>query len=279
MPGMGFITMAVKALYQKHRALLQLEDATDLAPNDLCYRFRNVRFSRALMLEEGKNLQITFTLMKVPGSKDWHEFRISTSEGDVVSEHCHDLARIQDPIDERLEGEKAASLKSPQAPKLWYKCQREWGNDFGPTFQRLIEFEAVSDQRFSRSLMSLSPPESKHSPQSYYPIHPAALDGCLQTASISNVMCDRTKVKSVMVPSLLDDLVINKLPSRLNEGRSVASSLYSGRGRLDAEKSWVANTFTYDSESNQLMVRITGLNYIKLDVVPKPDPHTFHSVS
>jgi len=70
MPDMNFITMTMKALYQKHRALLQFEDATDLAFNDLCYRFRNVRFSRALMLEKSKNLQITFTLMKVSDSKD-----------------------------------------------------------------------------------------------------------------------------------------------------------------------------------------------------------------
>lgn len=279
MPGCGFITMALEALYQKHRALLQPEDAANLAPNDLCYRFRNVRFNRAMVLEEEKQLQITFTLTVVPGSKDWHEFRISTSEGDVLSEHCRGLVRIQDPIDERLEGEDAAPLKSPQAPKSWYKCQREWGNDFGPTFQRLIKFEAVNGQRSSRSLMSLSPPPSKHSPQSYYPIHPAALDGCLQTASISNVECDRTKVKNVMVPSLIDDLIINKVPARLHEGRSIAKSVYSGRGRLDAEKSWVANTSTYDSESGQLVVQITGLNYTKLDVAPKPDPHTFHCVS
>jgi len=70
MPDMSFITMTMKVLYQKHRALLQLEDATDLAPNDLCYRFQNVRFSKALMLEKNKNLQITFMLMKVPDSKD-----------------------------------------------------------------------------------------------------------------------------------------------------------------------------------------------------------------
>ncbi len=165
MPDMSFITMTMKVLYQKHRALLQLEDATDLAFNDLCYRFQNVRFSKALMLEKNKNLQITFMLMKVSDSKDWHEFRISTSEEDVVSEHCHDLTRIQNPIDERLKDKK------------------------------------------------------------------------------------------------------------------VASPLYSDRDRLNAEKSWVANTFIYDSESNQLMMRIIDLNYIKLNVIPKSDSHTFHFVS
>ena len=279
MPGCGFLTMALEAMYQKHCAFLQPEDAAGTAQNDLCYRFRNVHFNRAMVLEEGKGLEITSTLTKVPGDKDWHEFRISTSEADVVAEHCFGLVRIQDPVYDRLEGNKAAPLKSPQAPKIWYKSNREWGNDFGPTFQRLIKYEAINGQRSARSLLSLSPPPAKHSPQSYYPIHPAALDGCLQTASISNVMCDRTKVKSVMVPSLLDDLIINKVPSHLHEGRSIAESVYSGRGRLDAEKSWAANTSTYDAESGQLVVRFTGLNYIKLDVAPRPDPHTFHCIS
>ncbi len=278
MSDMSFITMTMKALYRKHRALLQLEDATDLALNDLCYRFWNVRFSKALMLEKSKNLQITFTLMKVSDSKDWHEFRISTSEEDIVSEHCHDLTRIQNSINECLKNEKVASLKSSQALKLWYKCQRKWENDFDLTFQRLIKFEAVSDQRFSRFLMSLSSFKSKHSFQSYYSIHFAALDDCLQTISISNIMCNCTKVKSVMILSLLDDLVINKLLSRLNENRSVASSLYSDHDRLNAEKSWVINTFIYDSESNQLMMQIIDLNYIKLNVISKSDSHTFHFV-
>jgi len=67
---MSFITMMMKALYQKHRAILQLEDITDFTLNDLCYRFQNMRFSKALMLEKSKNLQITFTLMKVFDSKD-----------------------------------------------------------------------------------------------------------------------------------------------------------------------------------------------------------------
>ena len=279
MPGCGFLTMAVEAMYQKHCALLQPEDAAGIAPNDLCYRFRNVHFNRAMVLAEEKELEIISTLTRVPGDKNWHEFRISTSQADVVAEHCFGLVRIQDAVEERLEGEHAAPLKLPQDPKIWFKSNRDWGSDFGPTFRRLIEYEAINGQRSARSLMSLSPPPSKYSPQSYYPVHPAALDGCLQTAIISNVMCDRTKVKSVMVPSLLDDLIINKVPSHLHEGRSISESVFSGRGRVDEEKSWVANTSTYDAEGGNLVVRFTGLNYVKLDVAPRPDPHTFHCIS
>ncbi|KAK6068143.1 beta-ketoacyl synthase domain-containing protein [Seiridium cupressi] len=277
MPGAGFITMALEALYQKHSALIQPEEI--VPRNDMCYRFRNVRFSRALVLEEGKDVIITFSLTAVPGDKHWHEFRISTTEGDVQSEHCSGLVRTQDPIDDPVRGADALPLMSPQAPKLWYKCQREIGMEFSPAFQKLIEVEAVTGHRECRTLISLEPSEGKYNPQSYYPIHPAALDGCLQTVVPSNDSCDRTNVKSVMIPALIDDFVINKVPTMLRRGRSKATSVYGGRGRLETEKSWVANTTVYNAETGQLIMQITGLNYTKLDVAPKTGPHTFHCVT
>ncbi|KAL8910068.1 MAG: hypothetical protein Q9171_004622 [Xanthocarpia ochracea] len=118
MPGAGFVTMALEMLYQKHCAVSCEEDVAGIAPNDLCWRFRNTKISRALVLEEGKDAIIISTLTKVPGGKEWHEFRISTLEGDVLSEHCSGLVRIQDAIDEPIEGENALALKSPQPPKL-----------------------------------------------------------------------------------------------------------------------------------------------------------------
>lgn len=280
MPGAGFVTMALEAMYQKHRALLPLDEAAGITgPNDLSYRFRNVRFSRAMVVEEGKDVISLLTLTKVPGSKDWHEFRISSTEEDVVSDHVHGLVRVQDPVDETLEGVDASPLKQPQGTKLWYKSQREAGLDFGPIFQRLTQIEAISGQRSCRTHLSLAPPEGKFSPPSYYPIHPAALDGCFQTPIPANALGERSNVRSVMIPSLIDDLVINKVSINLHEGKAKAESVYSGRGRLDLEKSWLANASVYDTETGELVMRVTGLNYIKLDVAPKPDPHTFHCVS
>lgn len=275
MPAAGFLSLALEALYQKHCAL-NPNDAP-AAPNELCYRFRNVRFNRALVLEEGKEAQLMLTLNKVPGGKEWHEFRISTSEADVVAEHCFGLVRIQDPIDEVLED--TAPLKSPQSARLWYKVEREIGMDFGPAFQKLISIEATSGVRACRTLVSLSPPDSKWSPQSYYPIHPAALDGCFQTPIPANMAGERVNVRDAMIPAIVDDVIINKIPARLHTGLSCATSVYSGRGRLDQDKSWVANSSVYDSESGALVMRITGLNCVKFDVPPKPDPHTFDRVS
>lgn len=279
MPGAAFLAMALEMLYQKHRALLHEEGAADLNINDLSYRIRNARFSRALVLEEGKDAIIISTLTKVSGDKNWHEYRISTLEGDVLSEHCSGLCRIQDPVDELIEDKDARPLKSPQAPKLWYKCQREIGMDFGPAFQRLLKVEAISGEPSCRSDISLAPPESKYSPQSYYSIHPVALDACFQTLIPSNAFCDRTKAKSIMIPALIDDIVINRVSANLSEGRSRAETIYCGRGRRDVEKNWFANTSVWDTKSGQLVVQVTGLHYTRLDAAPKPDPHTFHQVS
>ncbi|KAI1271763.1 hypothetical protein F5Y07DRAFT_329734 [Xylaria sp. FL0933] len=277
MPGAGFVTMALEALYQKYCALLEMDGkSNNLARNDLCYRFRNIRFSKALVLEEEKNITVLFTLTAVSNSKDWHEFRISTSEGEFTSDHCSGLVRIHDPI-ESTDGDEAVLLKLPQPAKLWYKRMRETGIDFGPAFQKLVEIEGIAGKRTSDALISLEPSEGKFHPQSYYPIHPAALDGCLQTAF--PVICgDCTTTTSAPIPSLIDDLIINKVPSRLHQGRCRAASVYSGRGRLDQPNSWFANVSVYDSESSQLVVQVTGLHYSKLDVAPKPDVHTFHSV-
>ncbi|KAI0534837.1 hypothetical protein GGR58DRAFT_519918 [Xylaria digitata] len=275
MPAAGFLALGLEALYQKHCALTVSDGTTAPKINEFSYRFRNVRFSRALVIEKGKDTLLSLTLHKVAGNKEWHEFHISSTEADVASEHCWGLVQIHEYVDETLED---LTLKSPQSAKLWYKVEREIGMDFGPAFQKLISIEATSGQRACRTLVSLSPPDSAWSPQSYYPIHPAALDGCFQTPIPANMAGERINVGGAMIPYIVDEVIVNKVPDRLHDGISKATSVYSGRGRLDQDKSWVANSSVYDPETGALIMRITGLNYVKLDVAPKHDLHTFNSV-
>ena len=278
-PGAGLATLALEAMYQKYCALNP--DEAVASPNELAYRFRNVKFDRAVVVEEGKPTTIMLTLSKVPGSKDWHEFRIRTTAAGVVYEHCSGLIRVQDPIgdDEALTGADLAPLKHPQSAKLWYKAQREVGMGFGPTFQKIKSIESVSGSRNCRTIVSLESPPSKWDPQSYYPLHPAVLDSCLQTATPANAAGERSLIKDVMIPALVDDMVINKMPRNMYEGLSVAESVYTGRGRKDVAKSWIANVAIHDPASGALIMRVKGLNYIRLDVEEKPDPHVFHAVT
>lgn len=110
-PGAGLSTFALEAMYQKHCALNLDETVSSL--NELAYRFRNVNFKRALVVKKGKTTIIMMTLSKMPGSKDWHEFRIRTKAAGVVYEHCFDLIRVQDPIEDEgaISGVNLESLR------------------------------------------------------------------------------------------------------------------------------------------------------------------------
>ncbi|KAI1495101.1 putative polyketide synthase [Biscogniauxia mediterranea] len=279
-PGAGLATLALEAMYQKYRATHPDENIS--SPNELAYRFRNVKFDRAVVVEEGKPTTIMLTLSAVPGSADWHAFHIRTTADGVIYEHCGGLIRVQDPIDDSEEALKAGDLKPlqhPQSAKLWYKVQREVGMDFGPSFQTIKSIESVSGSRKCRALVSMEPPASKWNPQSYYPVHPAVLDGCLQTATPANAAGERSLVKDTMIPALVDDMVINKMPKDIAEAMSVAESIYTGRGREDVAKSWIANITIRDPQTGGMLIRVRGLNYIRLDVDQKPDPHVLHAVT
>ena len=278
-PGAGLATIALEAMYQKYCALNPDEALS--SPNELAYRFRNVKFDRAVVVEENKPTTIMLTLSKVHGSKDWHEFRIQTKADDVIYDHCSGLIRVQDPIgdDEALSGAELAPLKHPQSARLWYKAQREVGMGFGPSFQKIKSIESVSGSRKCRAIVSLEPPESKWEPESYYPLHPAVFDSCLQGATPANAAGERSLVNDTMIPALVDDLVVNKMPKKLHEGLAVAESVYTGRGRRDVAKSWTANIAIHDPETGALLMRVNGLNYIRLDVDEKPDPHSLQCVT
>ncbi|KAL8923196.1 MAG: hypothetical protein Q9208_004759 [Pyrenodesmia sp. 3 TL-2023] len=277
MPGSGYIAMASEAMYQKQQSVDPDADVT--SSKDFCYRMRNIRFEKALVLEEGKEVVIMLSLNQQAGNKDWVEFRISSQTDDVHVEHCSGLIRLQGPVDTPLAETLSGTLKYPVSGQLWYKAQEEVGYGFGPGFQRVQKVESTVGQRSCRSLVSLTEPASKWSPQSTYSMHPASLDGCFQTVTPSLWAGELSSLDGVVVPSMIDDLIINKNQGSHAEGLSIASSEYSGRGRFDDAKSFFSNCAVYDHESRALLMEMKGLRFARLDTGTKPDPHTFDRIS
>ncbi|RYP24614.1 hypothetical protein DL765_000440 [Monosporascus sp. GIB2] len=256
-PAAGYITMALEAMYQKYCSL-NPEQAVD-SPNGLAYRFRDVRFERALVVEDGKPIPILLSLAPVPGSADWHEFRVSSEVDGAVLQHCRGRVRVQDSLDEPLSSAALAPLKNPTSAKLWYKAQNEIGMRFGPAFQNILSIETTSGQRNCRARLSLAPPKSKWEPQSYYPIHPAVLDACFQSVNPALMAGERSNIQAIMIPAILDDIVINKVPEVLHEGLSVAESVFTERGRKDQLKSYLANVSMHDPDSGALFDQLIHL--------------------
>ncbi len=277
MPAAGYIVMALEAMYQKHCSL-KPEEAVK-SPNALAYRFRNIKFERALVVEDGKSSMIILSLVPASGSTDWNEFRVSTEVDGAVLQHCQGLIRVQQPVEEDLTRAALAPLENPTSAKLWYKAQDEIGMRFGPAFRKILNIEATTGKPVCRTRLSLAPPQTKWEPQSYYPIHPAVLDACFQSVSPALLAGERSRIMDIMVPVIIDDLLINKVPKVLQEGLSRAESVFTERGRKDQPKSYSINVSTYDPDSGALFVRTRGLRITKLDLGSTPDPHTFHRVS
>ena len=132
--------MAVEAMSQLSHALNILEDKP--LPERPCYRVRNATFSKALVLEEGREHIVMLALGARTGSKDsWHEFKIHSLMNGSWVEHSRGLVRVeQDPqIREfakfsnfhRISNKGTVAPEDALAPlvhsapgELWYKVIR-----------------------------------------------------------------------------------------------------------------------------------------------------------
>ena len=148
------------------------------------------------------------------------------------------------------------------------------GYNFGPLFQKQLEVESTSGVRDSRSIVSLTVPESEY-PQSEYPMHPACLDGCMQTCAPSLWNGNRTGVNAVLVPAIIDNLVINARTSQ--KGIAITNSRFAGPGRPEETKSYLSNGSVYDVDTGSLLFELSGLRYHKIDT--REDLHALHKYS
>ncbi|MCJ1384548.1 hypothetical protein MMC17_007665 [Xylographa soralifera] len=241
-PASGYISMAMEALYQTTTVQGISIDAP--SADSLQYRLRNIKFDKALVLEEGTESKIMLSLHPLAGSKNtWYEFRVSSSNDGESKTYCMGLIRIQN-ANVIISPEKDLDrLKYPTPYHLWYKAQTE----------------------------------SVHSPQSLYPMHPACIDGCFQTVTPSLWAGERFTINAVLVHATIDNLVVYQKIAGVEEGISLAKSEYTGRGRMEEAKSFFSSCSVFDQASGKIMLKMNGLRYHKLDMgSDMHDQHTYN---
>ncbi|EOD48494.1 putative polyketide synthase protein [Neofusicoccum parvum UCRNP2] len=259
MPAAGFVAMAVEAMFQTYCSLRP--DGGVRSVEELCYRLRNIKFDKALVVEEDVPAEYMLTLNPLAGTKDsWHEFKVSSNKEGVMMDHVGGLILATT--------EEIAPLKHTSPGHLWYKISSEVGYAFGPAFQKQVLVEAVAGQRNSRSHISFTEPPSAYTPQSPYSIHPAVLDGCFQSATPSIWAGGRSTMNAVLIPAIIDDLVINPVSAqqRPELGVAVARAEYSGRGRPEIAKNYKSSCAVYHPQTGALLVQMTNLSCHQLDV-------------
>lgn len=263
-PASGYISMAIEAIFQK--TIKQRLQPAGTPSTSLQYRLRNVKFDKALVLEQNSVANILLNMNPLVGTQDtWHEFQISSANGETSLVHCTGLVRLDTSPAPVPSNDDLSPLVHPTPAHLWYKAQSEVGYGFGPSFQRTLMTETLAGQRRSRCTTLLEEPQSAHSPQSPYPMHPACIDGCFQTVTPSLWSGERPSINAVLVPATVDDLIIYAKVDNAKEGLSVATSHYNGRGRMEESKNFHSNCTVFDLETSLPLLKMQGLHYHKLD--------------
>ncbi|KAI1361343.1 putative polyketide synthase [Xylaria arbuscula] len=265
-PGAGYMCMAVEAMMQTSAALTgedhQLEQQQ--------VRLRNVTFDRALVLEEGKEARIMLTMAPLTAKKDgWYSWIVRSLIVGSWVDHCRGQVRMEKDVEIFGTSTDVAPLELPAPGSTWYKSMSDVGYKFGQAFQKLQLVETISGSRQCRSQIDLLMPPSQYS-QSRYLLHPAALDGCMQSCAPGLWNGIRSSVNAVLVPAVIDDIVIKTGAQKVENGISVSISTFSGPGRKEETKNYASNCRVYNPVSKELLLKMTGLRYRKLDFQDTP---------
>ena len=276
-PAAGYIAMAMEAIYQKSKATGRIPE--EAAVNQVTYKIRNVSFPRMLTLDNDIGNKVVLSLEPCSSTKEsWHEFTISSIAKDgsgTHEEHCRGLVSIGEHAKQAATEADVGSMRHAVPGAVWYKAMRNVGYNFGPAFQPCLQVEAKADSRHCRALVKLGTPESRY-PQSRYSMHPAAIDGCLQIATVALNRGHHSAINTLMPPALMDNLVIFPQPN-VARGTVASEATWSGVGRPDDNRRYVSNIRTFAEGSSEMLFHLQGLRYHAINA-SADRPHAFTQV-
>ncbi|KAK6082377.1 beta-ketoacyl synthase domain-containing protein [Seiridium cupressi] len=274
-PGAGYMCMAMEAMLQTD-AMLRQQSGEDLKHQQQV-RLRNVSFDKALVLEEAKETRIMLTLFPIASqNKSWYHWVVRSLVENTWIDHCKGQVRMEKDVDVVANSSDLGPLQHPTPGILWYKSMTDVGYNFGKTFQKLQKTETASGSRKCRSYVDLLGPDSEYA-QSNYPMHPVAIDGCMQSCAPGLWNGIKSSVNAVLIPAIIDDVVVRTSVLSSGRGVSVSKSVFAGPGRKELTKNYSSSARVYDSENGKLVFKLTGLRYHSLDF--QDTPYSAHRYS
>ncbi|TGJ81907.1 hypothetical protein E0Z10_g6842 [Xylaria hypoxylon] len=275
-PGAAYMTMAIEAIYQ----CALVTKWKEVAPTRYRYRLCDVKFNRALVLEDNSETRVTLALTPLKGgsTRNWYEFRVCSAQETLEREHCTGMVCVEtDYRDTTAPKEAVKPLEFPTPATVWYKALGDIGYKFGPCFQKHLRVETMVGKRTSRSIVNLEAPQSDPYSQSNYPMHPAVMDACLQTGSPSLWMGDPSSANMVLVPKVIDSLIVaggRKMPT---QGITNSSVTFLGVGNRDLARNYATNVALYDPQDGALLFEMRGLASAEIEA--NEDDSANHSFS
>lgn len=278
-PAAGYIAMAIEAIYQ----ITLMTTWKEETPPKYRYRLRDVKFLRALVIEEDSETRYTLALSPLRGGqgaiRSWYEFRVCSLKDTVHTEHSTGLICIEtDYQDAPVPRDAKRPLELASPASAWYKAMGDSGYNFGPAFRKHLMVETTMGKRQSRSTIDLTPPPSTYG-QSLYPLHPTVIDACFHTGAPAVWKGDIPAAGVVLVPAILGSLVIGAQQELPCEGIVLASASFLGIGDRENPRNYGTNCSLYNPATGTLLFEMKGLTTGAIEAREEQGPgHSFTHV-
>lgn len=263
-PGAGYLAMAMEAIYQT----MMITQWNSKAPDNFYYKLSDIKFHRGLVLGEVSGTRLDLDLAILHASPTpWYTFKIKSYTNEVWTLHCSGLIRVEEDFHGMsAPAEAFEPLQYPELSIQSYKyTMKDAGYVYGPSFQRIIDYEWRWGEPRTRARLSMEEPVSNWK-QSFYPIHPVSMDSFFQLSGFPIKQLLRTiNDNSVLMPATIDSLVV---ASRESHSAQCPVVVDATDLRIDSKlsnKNFSISGGIYDPADKSTLLRMKGLRYNMLE--------------
>jgi hypothetical protein len=274
--------MAVEAMFQT----AMVTTWSQKEPERYRFKLRDIKLLRALVLTEERETTVSLALTSIRGGStgSWYEYQVCSEQDGVDVDFIHSTGMVCVETDYKVTPKAVGPLELATSSRLWYKTMAEMGYNFGPSFQKHITVESTMGRRQNRSMINLEPPPSQPEGQSWYPLHPAVLDGCFQATTPSLWKGHLPQAGDpALVPKAIDSIIIESGSVRKScepaEGIAYASANYLGSGNTEHARNYTTSVDLYDPRDGSTLFHMKGLAWAEMETSDAEKvPHQFMHV-
>ncbi|KAI0975980.1 polyketide synthase-like protein [Xylaria arbuscula] len=285
-PAVGYLAMIMVAMSQIGTMRSGLHNKSDRQNTQKkAYEFHNVRITAALVLDEemehqGENVELHTTVWErrisaESASSSWFEFQISSWRNDCATTHCSGSIRITDSM--KCEGtvnvRNTDHYETWPSMHRWYAKLAKEGLCFGKQFQLIRSLQTDRSRTRSAALShTVAKPMTIDHLKSDYPVHPLAVDACVQAAIFGSTAGDISTLRAYL-PVFISLCRIAILDQASHNADAIIHSQAFTTGpttkRVDCTL-WGSNHMPLVHLQNIKMIMYNGKTF---DSTPETTPH------
>ncbi|KAG5950724.1 Type I Iterative PKS [Claviceps sorghi] len=193
---------------------------------------RHMILKAALLLREEGQTEIvtTFRTIRLTNSSDsnWWQWTIASHNGHLWTKHCSGEVAISSL--EPDEAPVAALLPRKIEHRRYYDVLGRAGIQYGPMFRRLRNIRTGTLEGVSTALLDRYPCGDEE----HYQLHPAIIDGCIQTGPVAATLGSIDEKHYERVPTKVRRMVVHRVDLEIDLRVAASASLIKGSGEVTA---------------------------------------------